>query len=487
LCAWELNNRLREFEFQSFWLALDNMNGPQVYLPYMVEYTAFHNLEDYRRYLVRLQAIPAFLAEITARLQGGVQRGMVPAHPALAGAENGLRGLAQGAVEDSPFYAPFASLPSAIPAAEQHDLQAQGRSVVQQTVMPAFAALTAYIEDSYLPAAREAISVSALPRGTEYYRFLVEEFTTLDITPEQVHATGQAEVSRIRAEMQSVMTSAGFTGSLGDFLAFLRSDPRFYAATPEDLLKTVALLMKRMDGELPRLFSVLPRTPYGIKPIADYIAPAQTTAYYMPATGDGTTAGFYYVNTYDLPSRPLYEMEALSLHEAVPGHHLQIALQQEMQAVPDFRRYSSVTAYIEGWALYAERLGLEVGFYQDPYSNFGRLTYEMWRACRLVVDTGMHALGWSRQQAIDFMAANTALSQLNIETEIDRYIGWPGQALAYKMGEIKIRALRDQAEAALGARFDLRDFHRVLLEDGPLPLAMLERKVQAWIDTRHAD
>jgi uncharacterized protein (DUF885 family) len=244
----------------------------------------------------------------------------------------------------------------------------------------------------------------------------------------------------------------------------------------------VALLMKRMDGELPRLFKVLPRTPYGIKAVPDYIAPAQTTAYYFPATGDGSTAGFYYVNTYDLPSRPLYEIEALSLHEAVPGHHLQIALQQEMQAVPDFRRYSMVIAYIEGWALYAERLGLEVGFYQDPYSNFGRLTYEMWRACRLVVDTGLHVLNWSRQQAIDYMADNTALSLLNIQNEVDRYIAWPGQALAYKMGEIKIRDLRAQAEARLGTGFDLRDFHRVLLEDGPLPLELLEKKIQAWVE-----
>lgn len=490
--AWELNNRRREFEFQSYWLAIDRMNGPQSFLPYMVDLSPFHTLTDYQHYLTRLRAVPAYLAAITARLQGGVQRGMVPARPAVAGAEDGLRGLAHGAVKDSPFYAPFLTLPAGVPAAKRADLQAAGREAVQQAVMPAFQALAEYVQTSYLPATRDTVSVSALPRGAEYYRFLVEQFTTQSVTPRQVHDIGRAEVSRIRAEMQAVIDATDFNGSFDEFLAFLRSDPRFYAATSDDLLKTVALLMKRMDGELPRLFSVLPRTPYGIKAVPDTIAPTQTTAYYFPATGDGSTAGFYYVNTYDLPSRPLYEIEALSLHEAVPGHHLQIALQQEMQAVPNFRRYCMVTSYVEGWALYSERLGLEVGFYQDPYSNFGRLTYEMWRACRLVVDTGLHALGWSRQQAINFMAENTALSLLNIQNEVDRYIAWPGQALAYKMGELKIRALRAQAEETLAERFDLREFHRVLLEDGPVPLDLLEKKIVAWIDhgvqpARHAD
>lgn len=482
LFAWELNNRLREYDFQTYWLALDKMNGPQVTLPYMVELAPFHNRQDYRSYTARLRAIPGYLAAVTERLIGGVQRGMTPARPAVAGAEAGLRSLSHGPVEENPFYAPFAAMPPGIPADQQEALRSEGRAALQQAVMPAFAALAEYIETSYLPAARDEISVSALPRGAEYYRFLVEQHITLPVTPKEVHEIGRSEVKRIRDEMQSLIAGVGFEGSFAGFLSFLRSDPRFYAASPEDLLKTVALLMKRMDGELPRLFQVLPRTPYGIKAVPDYIAPAQTTAYYFPATGDGTTAGFYYVNTYDLPSRPLYEIEALSLHEAVPGHHLQIALQQELDGVPNFRRYSMITAYVEGWALYAERLGMEVGFYQDPYSNFGRLTYEMWRACRLVVDTGMHALGWTRQQAVNYMAENTALSLLNIQTEVDRYIAWPGQALAYKMGELKIRALRAQAEQTLGERFDLRAFHRVLLENGPLPLNLLEQNVLTWID-----
>jgi uncharacterized protein (DUF885 family) len=286
--------------------------------------------------------------------------------------------------------------------------------------------------------------------------------------------------------MDTVLRDVAFEGDLHDFVGFLRTDPRFYVDTPEALLKEVSFVLKRMDGELPTLFSQLPRTPYGIREIPAHAAPRTTTAYYFPPAGDGTRAGYYYVNTYDLRSRPLYGIEALSLHEAVPGHHLQLALQMELD-LPDFRRFGGVTALIEGWALYAERLGLEVGFYQDPYSDFGRLTYEIWRACRLVVDTGLHALGWSRQQAIDYMAENTALSLLNITNEVDRYIAWPGQALAYKMGEIKIRELRASAEQALGPRFDLRTFHRIVLEEGSIPLDALEMRVIDWVRTQQGN
>jgi len=281
--------------------------------------------------------------------------------------------------------------------------------------------------------------------------------------------------------MEAILRKVDFQGDFQEFIHFLRTDPRFYVDTPEALMKEVALVLKKMDGELPRLFKTLPRMPYGIKQVPDYIAPQTTTAYYFPPAGDGARAGAYYVNTYDLKSRPLYEIEALSLHEAVPGHHLQIALTQEIDTMPNFRRFGWITAFGEGWALYAERLGLEVGFYQDAYSDFGRLTYEMWRACRLAVDTGLHALGWTRQQAIDFMAQNSALTLLNIENEVDRYIAWPGQALAYKMGELKIRELRALAEQELGARFDLREFHDVVLRHGGLPLDVLEAQVKSWL------
>jgi uncharacterized protein (DUF885 family) len=305
---------------------------------------------------------------------------------------------------------------------------------------------------------------------------------SLDVTPAEVHETGQREVRRIRQEMNAIRQKIGFAGDHAALGEHLRREPRFYVDTPEQLMKEVALILKRMDGELPRLFRTLPRLPYGIKPVPDYVAPQTTTAYYWEGAGDGSRAGFYYVNTYDLRSRPLYELEALSFHEAVPGHHLQISLQQELTDLPEFRRFEGFTAFVEGWALYAERLGLEVGFYTDLYSDYGRLTYEMWRACRLVVDTGMHALGWTREQAMAFMLENTALTELNVRNEIDRYITYPGQALAYKMGELKIRELRARAERALGDRFDLRLFHDVLLQDGAVPLDVLERKIQAWID-----
>jgi uncharacterized protein (DUF885 family) len=284
--------------------------------------------------------------------------------------------------------------------------------------------------------------------------------------------------------MEAVIARTGFKGSFGEFIAFLRSDPRFYVTTPAALLERTALVLKRMDGELPRLFKTLPRLPYGIREIPAFSAPGNTAAYYQPGTGDGTVAGCYYVNTYDLASRPLYEIEALSLHEAVPGHHLQIALQQELGDLPGFRRFAGFTSFVEGWALYSERLGLEAGFYQDPYSDFGRLSYEMWRACRLVVDTGMHAMGWTRKQAIDFMAANTSSTLLNITNEVDRYIAWPGQALAYKIGELKIRELRLLAEKELGPNFDLREFHDVVLLGGAVPLEVLEERVREWLAGR---
>jgi uncharacterized protein (DUF885 family) len=338
------------------------------------------------------------------------------------------------------------------------------------------------MRDEYVPAARGSIAASALPHGREFYRHRVRQFTTLDLTPEQVHEVGQSEVARIRKEMDEAIRSVKFSGNFAEFVDYLRSDPRFYVDSPEQLLKEVALTLKKMDGQLPKLFKTLPRTPYGIREIPAYIAPSTTTAYYQPPPGDATLGGFYYVNTFNLKSRPLYEIEALSLHEAVPGHHLQIARQQELEDLPNFQRFAGFTAFVEGWGLYAERLGLETGFYRDPYSNFGRLSYEMWRACRLVVDTGMHYLGWTREQAIEFMAANTALTKLNIVNEVDRYIAWPGQALAYKTGELKFRELRRKAEERLGDRFDIREFHDVVLGSGAVPLTVLERIVDEYLD-----
>jgi uncharacterized protein (DUF885 family) len=349
------------------------------------------------------------------------------------------------------------------------------------SVVPAYREFLDFIVREYVPGARPTTGAADLPNGRAYYAYLVRSYTTLDLTPEDVHRTGLVEVGRIRDEMEGIIRQTGFDGSFREFVQFLRTDPRFYVETPEALMKEVAYVLKRMDGELPQLFGHLPRMTYGIREIPEYIAPRTTTAYYTRPAGDGTRAGFYWVNTYDLPSRPLYEVEALSLHEAVPGHHLQIAIQQELEGLPAFRRFSGFTAFVEGWGLYAERLGLETGFYTDPYSNFGRLTYEMWRACRLVVDTGLHDMEWTRQQAIDFMVDNTALTLLNITNEVDRYIAWPGQALAYKTGELKIRELRAEAERELGTHFDVRRFHDVVLGSGAVPLTVLEEIVRHYI------
>jgi uncharacterized protein (DUF885 family) len=312
----------------------------------------------------------------------------------------------------------------------------------------------------------------------------VKSFTTLDLTPEEVHAVGLKEVARIRAEMDEVIRQVGFTGDFAAFLKFLRTDPRFQPKTGDELLKEASFIAKRMDGKLPTLFKTLPRLPYTVEPVPDAIAPKYTAGRYVNAPVGSTRPGIYWVNTYALESRTLYTLEALTLHEAVPGHHLQIALQQELTGLPAFRRFAGISAFSEGWGLYAERLGLEAGFYQDPYRNFGRLTYEMWRACRLVVDTGLHAKGWTRDQAMDFMAQNTALSLHEIRTETDRYISWPGQALAYKMGELKIRALRQEAEQALGPRFDVREFHDVVLANGAIPLPVLEEQVRAYVASK---
>jgi uncharacterized protein (DUF885 family) len=353
--------------------------------------------------------------------------------------------------------------------------------VIEKAVVPAYRGLQRFMEEEYLPGARPTIAAADLPDGARFYEHRVRMNVSLPVTPSAVHEIGLQEVSRIRGEMEAVRRTVGFDGDHAAFGAFLRRDPRFCVETPAQLLKEVAFILKRMDGELPRLFRTLPRLPYGIKPVPDYLAPQTTTAYYWEGAGDGSRAGCYFVNTFDLPSRPLYELEALSLHEAVPGHHLQIALQQELADLPEFRRFEGFTAFVEGWGLYAERLGLEVGFYTDPYSDYGRLTYEMWRACRLVVDTGMHAFGWTRERAVAFMLENTALTELNVRNEVDRYITWPGQALAYKMGELKIRELRRKAEERLGGRFDLRSFHDAVLLDGAIPLDVLEAKIVAWL------
>jgi uncharacterized protein (DUF885 family) len=415
-------------------------------------------------------------------MRRGLAEGITQPRLALEGTEASIDAFITEDSAQNALFEPFTHFPEAVDGAARARLEAEARRVIAGSIVPSYRSLRRFMTEEYLPGARPTIAASDLPDGRRFYEHCVSMHVSVEVAPESVHQTGLAEVRRIRQEMDAIRVKVGFDGDLAAFGEHLRHEPRFYAATPEQLMKEVAYVLKRMDGELPRLFRRLPRLPYGIKPVPDYLAPQTTTAYYREGAGDGSRAGFYYVNTYDLKSRPLYEIEALSLHEAVPGHHLQIALQTEMAGLPNFRRFEGFTAFVEGWGLYAERLGLEAGFYQDPYSDYGRLIYEMWRACRLVVDTGIHALGWSRQQAIDFVTENTALTELNVRNEIDRYITMPGQALAYKMGELKIRELRHRAEVRLADRFDVREFHEVVLQDGAVPLDVLEAKIEAWIE-----
>lgn len=442
----------------------------------------FNDTQDYENYIAKLRAFENYNNQFLTRLRNAIEVGWVRPKVVLNNYIPTVEALVTHP-ETSRFMAPFNNFPDRISRDDQIRLTADALAAVTETVIPAYQSLAIFLRNEYYPAAPQEIGISNLNGGKAYYEHLVRHYTTLDITPDEVHATGLAEVVRIRNEMDDVIQSTGFKGSFEAFINYLRTDPKFYAKDKTQLLSYTALILKRMDGELPRFFSRLPKAPYGIREVPDYLAPRMTTAYYNSPARDGTRAGFYYVNTYDLPSRPLYEVEALSFHEAVPGHHLQLALQQELGDLPKFRQNSGFTVFVEGWALYSERLGLEMGFYTDPYSNFGRLTYEMWRALRLVVDTGMHYKGWTRQEAIDYMAANSALTLLNISNEVDRYIFWPGQALAYKTGEIKIRQLRDQAEAELGPKFDVRKFHEIVLENGSITLEVLEERVVDWIES----
>lgn len=475
-----------DVELGMYLMPITNREGFHTWFPQLADDVPLSTVADYENYIARLAAFRAFAGENIALMREGIRTGMVLPSVSVQGIDATLNPHIVADPTQSTLWKPFAEFPATVPQAERARLAAAGRQAIEQSVVPGFRDFQAFLRDEYVPAARPTIGASELPRGREIYAQLVRGYTTLELTPDQVHQTGLREVARIRAAMDTVIRSTGFTGSFAEFVQFLRTDPRFYAATPDELLQRTALVLKRMDGELPRLFGRLPRMPYGIRTIPDYIAPRTSTAYYSRPSGDGMRSGTYWVNTYDLRSRPLYEIEALSFHEAVPGHHLQIALAQEMENMPPLRRFGAFTAFVEGWGLYAERLGYDAGFYTDPYSRFGQLSYDMWRACRLVVDTGMHWKGWTRQQAIDYMSENSALTLLNITNEVDRYIAWPGQALAYKTGQMKISELRAEAEAALGTRFDLRRFHDVVLGSGAVPLTVLEENVRAWIAAERA-
>ncbi len=479
-----LRDGARESAFPSHLIPISNRWGFHIAFPELPKRVPLKTLKDHENYIARLLDFKRYGTEQITLLRMGIRAKWVLPAVVLEGYGDTITTHIVTDPTQSLLYGPFVDLPAAIKTSDQARLRRDAQAAIADSVVPTYQAFDVFMRNEYLPAARGSVGASALPDGRAFYRHRVRQFTTLDVAPENIHQVGLNEVRRIRREMKAIPPRVQFKGDLPQFITFLRTDKQFYPTTPEQLEKEVALTLKRMDGQLPTLFKKLPRMPYGIRRVPAYIAPKTTTAYYSQPAGDGTRAGFYYINTYNLSSRPLFEVEALSLHEAVPGHHLQLALQQELVDLPDFRRFAGFTAFVEGWALYAERLGLEVGFYKDPYSDFGRLSYEMWRACRLVVDTGIHYMGWSRERAIDYMKNQTALSLHNIEAEIDRYIAWPGQALAYKIGELKIRELRTLAENELADKFDVRDFHDVVLRNGSLPLPLLETNVRDYIKTR---
>ena len=440
--------------------------------------------QDYDDWLARMSKIDEVIEQHIDLAEAGRKRDIMAPQVLMQRVAPQLALQLVDSAEQSPFYRIFVDLPDAIPATEQERLQSEALAIIDKTVLPAYQKLARYFGDTYLPAARASIGQSALPNGSAWYEFLARSFTTTRMTPDEIHRLGLEEVKRIRGEMQQVIDELEFAGSFQEFLDFLRTDSQFYFDNPDDLYEAYLATSKRIDPELVKLFGVLPRMPYGVKPIPDSIAPDTTTAYYSRPAADGSRAGIYWVNLYKPEVRPKYEIEVLSVHEAMPGHHLQIALQQELGDMPQFRRFLGFTAFVEGWGLYSERLGYDLGLYEDPYSRFGQLTYDMWRAVRLVVDTGMHYRGWTRQQAIDFFKDNAAKTEHDIVNEIDRYIAMPGQALAYKIGQLKILRLRERAERRLGDKFDVRAFHDALLGGGALPLDILEQRMDAWLATQ---
>jgi uncharacterized protein (DUF885 family) len=441
----------------------------------------FATAADYDKWLKRLQSYGTLVDQNMALMRAGMAAKRMPPHEPMLRLVAQLRGFAPDQAEDSPLYAPLKTLPAGMSTADGDRVRAQAQAAIRDVVTPAWRRFNEFYEKEYLPACRASIAAEDFPDGVAFYALRVRDMTTTDLTPDQIHEIGLSEVARIRGEMEKVREQVKFKGDLPAFFKFLRSDKQFYFKTGDELLAAYRVLAKTIDPQLVKLFGKIPRTPYGVEPVPALEAPNQTTAYYRSPAEDGSRAGYFYANLYKPETRPKWEMAALTVHEAVPGHHFQIAIAQELGELPKFRRLGGYTAFVEGWGLYSESLGEEIGLYQDPYSKFGQLTYEMWRAVRLVVDTGIHHKGWTRQQAIDFFKANAAKTENDIAVEVDRYISWPAQALAYKIGQLRIKALRARAKEALGDKFDVRRFHDVVLGSGALPLDVLEGNVDRWI------
>jgi uncharacterized protein (DUF885 family) len=470
----------------NLWMPLTQMNGVQQGAAETLSTMPRKSVADYEDILARMEALPESVGEQLELLKTGLSKGYAPPKITMRDVPKQIADLIPEDAMKSALLDAFTEFPAGISEAERARLTNRAKELYVSSIRPAFAKFHDYVANTYVPACRESIAVTALSNGAAAYAFHVRWQTTTSLTPQQIHEIGLSEVKRIRAEMDKVVASTGFKGSFHDFTEFLRNDPRFYFDKPQDLVNAYKVVAKSIDPELAHEFGKLPRNTYGVTPIPDFKAPSQTTAYYQPGAPAVGRPGYYFVNTYNLKARPKWEMEALSLHESVPGHHLQISLGQELENVPEFRKNVGYSAFVEGWALYGESLGEELGLYKDPYSKFGQLSYEMWRAVRLVVDTGMHTMGWSRDQAIQFFKENTGKTDQDIIVEIDRYIVWPGQALAYKIGQLKIRELRTASEKQLGNKFDVRKFHNAVLENGAVPLNVLEPYVKNWISVQAA-
>ena len=438
-------------------------------------------VKDYQNIIARLNSLPALIDQTITLLGKGLEAGITPPKITLREVPQQIKSQMVEDPDQNAFFKPFKEFPLEISETDRAKLKSDATKALKERVIPAFAKLNDYVARTYIPGCRESIAMSDLPNGKEWYAFRARTSTTTSMTPQQIHELGLAEVKRIRQEMDKVIAQTGFKGNFEDFCKFLRTDPRFYYTDADSLLRGYRDICKRADPELAHLFGKLPRLPYGVKAVPAFSQKSQTTAYYQEGSPEIGRPGWYFANTYALETRPKWEMEALSLHESVPGHHLQIALAQELENVPEFRKHAGYTAFVEGWGLYSESLGTEIGFYKDPYMKFGQLTYEIWRAIRLVVDTGMHSMGWTRQQAIDYFMANSSKVEHDITVEIDRYIVWPGQALAYKIGELKFKELRAYAARELGDKFDIREFHDQALGSGAVPMDVLEKKIKDWV------
>ena len=485
----QLNYRLFLYNYER---AVDSQRFDRHLLPFSqrggiqlehetAEGLSFQTKQDYEDWLIRLTKLPALISAHIELAKLGIQKGITAPKVLMERIPKQIRLQITDEPKESPFYKVFEHISDKIDTQDQLDIQKRARAVIQDQVIPAYRILDEFFINEYLPAARKSYGVYDLPNGYQWYEQLTKWHTTSDLSPEEIHQIGLSEVKRIRDEMQTIIESLNWEGTFDEFLTFLRTDPQFYFETEEELLQAYLATSKRIDPLLTRLFDTLPRMPYGIKPIPIESAPDTTTAYYMSPAADGSRAGYYYVNLYRPEVRPKYEIEVLSVHEAVPGHHLQIALAMELESIPNFRRFSGYTAFVEGWGLYSESLGEELDLYQDPYSKFGALTYEMWRAIRLVVDTGMHYKGWSRDEAINFFKSNAAKTEQDIVNEIDRYLIMPGQALAYKIGQLKILELKNRAIKELGESFDIKVFHNLILGQGALPLSVLEERVDQYL------